>query len=546
MGSFYEGLSKKWAAIPKPVKASFFAALIAGFVAHLPIIANRLYNHDSLTYLLTDPDSTFSVAQGKWLSLPVGLLLQGNIASTGIIVPVGILMLALTAAITVSVLRVQSPLWSAVIGAFTVLFPSVMSANAYYSTAIFFFALLLAALAVLVTVRYKAGFAVGILLLTLSCGIYSAFIGYAAGLFVIYAMIELMDNRREVRTILLSGAKYLAVLAASAILYYVVLQVVLKLTGVTLSNYRNIDQVGHVTPATLLASVLAAYHKVYYFFRYGIFIYLQNFHIEAMFRFLNWATLALLAILSVALIIRSGAVKKPVRIVLLAILAALLPIAIHAIAVLGQNAYTHWIMCYPFVLVYIFLAATADRFETVKTEPIKAEKTGKYACIASRTGMALVFAVSILLMRQWYFTANQGYEFLRYADQNAVSTATLLVDDIREAEGYSETVPVVFAGTAAPETFQYNTGDFSQVCGNNGDGYTGLRLPVSTMEHVKIILRDYIGVAPVYADDETTAALSALPEVLQMPVYPASGSIEMIDGCLVVKLSDIQLADPAE
>ncbi|MPN15940.1 hypothetical protein SDC9_163276 [bioreactor metagenome] len=119
----------------------------------------------------------------------------------------------------------------------------------------------------------------------------------------------------------------------------------------------------------------------------------------------------------------------------------------------------------------------------------------------------------------------------------------MLVSDLRDFEGYTASTPVLFAGSAAPEAFQYTTGHFTQVAGHGGNGYTGLRLPITDMKHLQILLQNYIGVSIVYADDEVAARINNSEEVAAMPVYPAEGSIRQIDGCLVVKLSDITPAN---
>lgn len=540
MTTLAERLGKIWGDISKPVKVAFFTALVAGFLAHLPMIANRLFNHDSLTYLLADPNSTVALSQGKWLSLPMNLLLRGNLASTGIIIPLGILFLALTASVTVSVLKIRSVLWAGVIGAIHVLFPSVMSANTFYASALFFFALLLAALSVLFTVRFRWGFVAGVILLTLSCGIYSAFIGYTAGLFLLYALTELLENDRNTGKILLSGVKYVLVLAASALLSYAVLQVILSITNVDLSIYRGISSVGNFRVSSVGIYVFRAYRKVFYFLIHGIFLYLSSFQIGTMFRVLNWCVLGLSAALTVGFAWKTGAYRKPGKVLLSLLLIALFPLAIHAIAILGKNAYTHWIMCYPFVLIYVFPVLFADRLEQREKQSLEPEKTTPTAYRAAlRTGALCLLAVCALLFRQWYFVSNQGYDFLRLADQNAISAGTMLALDLRNTDGYSAETPVVFAGTGAPEVFQYTTGQFAQVAGQNGDGYTGLRLPVTDMNHLKILLQNYVGVSFAYADEETATRLLASDAVAAMPVYPAAGSIEWIENCLVVKLSAV-------
>ena len=52
------------------------------------------------------------------------------------------------------------------------------------------------------------------------------------------------------------------------------------------------------------------------------------------------------------------------------------------------------------------------------------------------------------------------------------------------------------------------------------------------------LIRRYVGFDIPFADGEEKAALRKDPRVQAMPVYPAYGSVSLIDGCLVVKFSD--------
>ncbi len=546
MESLADYFGQRWRRMSTQVKIAFFSSSIVGFVAHITSITNRLFNHDSILGTLVDSHSTFGLQQGKWFNLPAGLLTQGNIYSPAIILVVGLLILALTAAFTVSILKIQSKLWAAVIGSFLVLFPSVMSTNAYLSTTPFFTALLLSTLAVYFTAKYKHGFWLGIAFLTLSCGTYSVYIGYAAGLFLILEIIALLEGKQPVKEILLTGLKYIFVLLASVALYYAILQISLRISHLSLMDYRGIDQMGRFSLASLYSVTVESYRKVLYFFIYGIHLYRSSFHIEPMFRMMNWATLVLAAGASIVLGIRNGIQKSLPRILLTGLLAFLFPLAIHAIGILGQNSYTHWIMIYPFVLVYVYMLTCVDRIESQLKEPEFSGSLKRFTKASIRLGAIAAFVVSLLLIRQWYFTTNQGYEFLRTADANAYSAGIMLVDDMREVDGYQASTPVVLAGSGAPEAFQYVTGDYNQITSETGIGYTGINVSIIDNNRLTYLLRNWVGVAINYADAETSARISRLPEVVSMPIYPAKGSIAMLDGFLVVKLSPITEEPAAE
>lgn len=540
MGTLAGFFGRRWRGLSPAVKAALIAAFLIGMIGHVSFLTNRFFNHDSILYTLADPDSTFALVQGKWFSLPVSLLVQGLMVSSSVIMTTGMLELSIAAALTVSLLRIRSPLWGAITGALLVLFPSVMCANIYEGSALFFASLLMATLAVFVTIRWRHGFWLGIVLLTLSCGTYAVFIGYAAGLFLMVELFRLFDGKTPIKSILLEGLKYVLVLAVSAILYYAILKALLRINRLALMQYRGIENIGKFSLASVWKSVFDSYQKVYYFFRYGLFLYRNTFRIDSVFLAMNWATLALCALLSLWILLRNRAHRSFGRVALLAVLVCLFPLAIHAIGVLGQNAMTHWIMCYPFVLVYVFLVACADQVELLAPPEGLTERKAKWNKRGVLTSAIAVLLVSFVLCRQWYLATNEGYEYLRYTNANTISAGTLLVDDMRETAGYSEgTTPVAFVGDEAPVVFQYHTGDFEGVTGTFGIGYTGVNVSIIDRDRLQILLRNWIGVAPAYASDAEIERLSALPEVDAMPVYPAAGSIAMIEGNLVVKLSPL-------
>lgn len=538
MNTLSHALHKVWSSIGRSEKTAFVSALSIGFLAHITFLTNRFFNHDSILYTLLDPNSTFFLQQGKWLSLPMQRLVQGDITTPGILIPVALLFLGLTAALSVSILKIKSPLWAAATGGFLVLFPSVMSANIYDSSAVFFSALLLSALAVFVTIRWKYGFFAGIALLTLSFGVYSVFSGYAAGLFVLSLLFALIEGKLRVKDALFKGLKYLAVLAVSAVLYYLILQLLLRLGGVSLMDYRGINEIGTFSFSSIGTVLYEAYRKVYYFFVYGIFLYRGHFTVEPLFRYLNWASLAVSALLCGFVILKRRTYLPIGRLALILALVLVFPLAIHAIAILGRNALTHWIMCYPFVLVYVALVASADQAEKLLPFGADGIPWKKFGKAALRTGTVLVLLVSVLLGRQWFFTTNQGYEYIRYQNENTVSKGIMLTQDIQNFEGYSEGVPVAFIGIEAPPAFHYHTADFLAIHGESGIGYTGYNGAIVDNERLKVLLRNWIGVSFNYVDDETVLKLNHDADVIALPIYPAHGSIALINGVLVVKLSD--------
>ena len=541
MISLSNSLCHLWGKISKQVKTAFIAATVIGLLAHITFLTNRFFNHDSILYTLIDPNSTFFLQQGKWLSLFMNRIVQGDITTSGIIVPIALLFLGLTASFTVSILKIKSPVWSAVTGGFLVLFPSVACANVYESSAVFFSALLLSAIAVYVTIRWKYGFIAGVALLTLSFGVYSVFSGYAAGLFLLYLIFSLISGDTSVKDALVKGLKYLAVLAISALLYYIILQLLLRIQHVSLMDYRGIDNIGKFSISSISTVLYESYRKVYYFFYYGIFLYRGYFEIEPIFRYLNWLSIGLTLFFCGCVLIKKGIIKDIGRTVLIVLLVVIFPLAIHAIAILGQNAYTHWIMCYPFVLVYVALLASVDSFEEIYVMKDGTKAYSNKVKFIFKSSTILTLVIATLLCRQWFFTTNQAYEYIRYQNQNAIAKGIMFTNDIQNDEEYNANVPIAFVGDGGPIAFQYQTNDFLVIHGEDGIGYTGFNGAIIDSDRLKKLLTNWIGIDFKYCNTELVTALTTNSVVIDMPIYPSRGSIKLIDGVLVVKLSDIQI-----
>ncbi len=531
---------KSWTqSISKPVKVAFITAILIGLIAHLSFMTNHFVNLDSIEYITRDPNATYLLTQGKWLFELIDPLVFGKVFSAGITVPVATIILALTAAVTTSVLKIQHSTWAFFIACFLVLFPSVFCTYSFYA-ATYFFALFLSATAVYVTDRWKRGWMFGIAILTTALGIYAVYIGYAAGLFVILSILRCLDKKDSLKDVFAKGWRYLAVLFISIVLYFFILKWMLAIRGAELSNYRGMGNLGTIDLANLPKLLYDAYLKVWYFFRHGIYMEYGNSRLS--FGWLNTVSTILCVLLSLVYILRSRSYQKPFRMLTCLALAGLLPLAIHAIAVLGQNQYTHWLMIAPFVLVYILMVTVADRLGWGGKTATADEKNGvKKAFLFKRlqaVGIGIlasaVFLTSAFLSQQWFILTNTAYEKLRMSYENAYASGIILANDVLKTEEYTSNTPVAFIGDDTPEIFQKSLDYFGDL-----SYYMGLQELIHDTDRTEALMYDFIGIPFVFADDAAISELSDSEETKDMPIYPAAGAIKMIDGILVVKLSSV-------
>lgn len=105
---------------------------------------------------------------------------------------------------------------------------------------------------------------------------------------------------------------------------------------------------------------------------------------------------------------------------------------------------------------------------------------------------------------------------------------------IRNTPGYTANTPVAYIGS----TYFFVDSTFHPIAGLAGLSVAPLRhdtTPFFSVASWQRFLDLRCGFAPPTAD---ASQYADLPEVQAMPCYPDYGSIQMIDGTLVVKLSN--------
>ena len=73
----------------------------------------------------------------------------------------------------------------------------------------------------------------------MACGTYQAFVCYAIGLFLFDCLIRLLEGE-AIPQVVARGVRYVLICVISLVLYYVVLQVMLAVTGTALDDYQGV------------------------------------------------------------------------------------------------------------------------------------------------------------------------------------------------------------------------------------------------------------------------------------------------------------------
>lgn len=513
----YNCVSVLWKRIPGYIRMTFASAVVLGFVTHLYMFTNKLTNHDDMLYLFI---ADYGTASGRWL-LPSVLGLDGNFSMPWLIGLLSILCLAGVACLTVSLLRIRHPLGCIVAAGIIVSFPSVTATLTYMFTADgYFFGLLLAALCAYLSVRHGWwGSLFGAVSLTLSMGIYQSYFPVAAVLMVGALLFETLDGELSFKQLLLKGLRLVLTLAVALVAYMVIVRISTR--NVALVDYMGISDMGKLSLAEIPSLISQGFEEYFRFY--------MTDSVGCHFGFLKYA-FAAVALLSAALLVLMLWKRKlgSLRSILAIALAAVYPLAGSLIYVMVPQAEIHALMLFGYAYILILPVALVDYMElSFKQLPLR----------TFRTASAWVIILTIALTGYSYtLFANSAYLKIDLSMRQCTAYSTRLLERVESCDGYQQGMDLVLVGSQARDDALNATPQLDDI---NLTGVFDMPAFRGTYTYGNF-LRYYLGFpSQVFTGKSDIAKDLAANETVQaMPVYPQTGSIQVIDNMIVVKFSD--------
>ena len=522
------------------IKLAFLSTFISGFLCHLYIFTNSMYNNDDIRRLYTDNDRS---DLGRWLlSYISGISSDFSLpVINGIL---GLLWLSLAAMVLVSVFKMKNRLFILLTGALLAVFPSVAAIYSYMFTADpYFFACLLSVLAVyFVTAdQSKYSWFAGSVLLCCSMGIYQSYLSFALLLLVFYYLLMLLQpDKYDDRAIITAIPRYLAMLVCGVGAYYIGLQITLKVKGISLSEYQGIGESAIPGIAQIRDRMLHIFRDFYEFFKAG-----QILALNGWIRIAVLSSVLLGAVFLIMLYRRNRIFKSPLRTFLIVLCIVCIPICTNVIYLISDGVTYHMLMrhswCLLFMAVLIFCenAITPSRTDAALPLPTDAASPSPTDTVtSSRTGtnagkLLEWCAVLAALVIVWNFVLlnNIAYFNMNFRYEKTYALCLKIVDRLEQQEDYDDDRPIAFIG-------RYSKTYKMEACKDLLEPMTGMkdsRVFMGTSRAYLPFMQNCLGENITIAAPEQEEAIRASEEFQSMPRFPHDGSINDIT---VVKLND--------
>ena len=507
-------------------KISFISALIIGFLTHIFFYTGRYFGNHDIGSILMRPNS---VSNGRWFNKAIEELSYGYLIplTSGLFIT---LSLAVSAFYICKIFNVKRKINAVIVAAFLTTFPAIANANLFFDyTTTIHFGVMLSVLAVYLTIRFKLGFFAGAVLLMFALAIYQTNLGIVAVLCIFYLLTYIIDKDYTFKTARNHVVRFSILGGLGSIFYAISLPVMFYIHNTNFSGQRGFDLDGTGARLGSVEGILNALQRTYgefydsFFGRYYVVVD------ELAYAFIALAGLA--AIFFLIIVIKQKIYKQIGKMVLIFLLMTAIPFASNIAGFLATD--TYGLMVYPFVLILIFFVIVSERCRT----PIPILRSALVVCslfIAAN----FIISTNVYYLRAYFF--NQRFESLTTRIADRVDPLLPLVESPTKRITYFSPLPNEYYTDVNLRFLEFGSTDDGPLYHDSFvmmTQYTAFRrgLFINSLANLHGLNVQDLG------DGEERERLRA--EVLErnMPVWPAEGSVDIIDDIIVINfgVSDV-------
>ncbi len=490
--------------------AAFLTAVVVGLLTHMRVFVQDIPNHDGMSSIFFDQNM---ITSGRWF-LTVACGISSDYTLPWVIGVLCILYLGVTAVLLQRFFQVKHTYTAVLIAAVLVAYPTLTSNFAYIFTADgYMLALLLAVLAVFLTEWGKWGFVWGAVGLGFSMGIYQAYISFTM-ILAVYAVCRAWFFGKELKEKWNVTWRYVAMGGLGAAIYFMMLQILLKVQNTSLSGYQGI---GEGNQNSLIDTLIHIYKDFAVHTLRGNIMTQRGLLAAAV-----GLVLAAAAVVLVAAMWKAGSLRNIWTYFAAAVAVVVLPVCFNAILVISPDVTYHALMRYQWVLIPIIAAAILDNLaETV--------------CVTIKKSAAVSWVSLVLtgvIVFQYAVICNIGYFNLEKKFEKTYAYCLRLLDRMEQTEGYYHGMPVVMIGVIGdqylPSTdLTVNVTD--SLIGIHGDYL------FYTADNYQAFMKYYFGVQVEMIDIEEVPKHVSTPEYKELQVFPKQNSMKVVNGILYIR-----------
>ncbi len=533
---FHEKINKT----APPVRWTFAMTFLAGLLVHFYNMSHKFFNYFEMGNIFSEMPffQEDTLGLGRWF-MPVATNLFTSFSMPVFNTVISLLYISLSAALIVDLLEIRSRVYAVLFGLVFVTFPGLTCVLSYgVNCDEITLALLLSIASAYTFYKCKWGIVWGAALLCLSLGAYQPYMSATIGVIYLMLFMKAFREKSSWKSFALSVGRAVAMLAAGFVLYYAILQLAITVTGVSLSDYHGVDNMTSFTPKGIAKGLVYTYG---YFLSY-FFTTAYTYTIDRI------VCNVIGAVAFGVILIRrlrggrmdggkkeegaSGGVGSDTcSNAVLVLLFCFLPLGVNAAPFLmadrvgaGVDRY----MIFSLMFLWALLLAMLDtcREERQTFLPCRLKNLLQWAG-------SVAVAASIL---SGFLICNQAYHRMEAMTETTGALLGRIAARMEEQPQWHKDIPVYFVNCRALVNQNYEVEQPAYDTLRNMPG-TFLRSSYSEEAIVKY-LEVYLHFPVREATEQQREAVERNPAFRRMESYPAESAVQIIDGVMVVKISE--------
>lgn len=510
--------------VGKHIKICFISGIVVGMIIHFYMMTNKLPNWDDATNLSAYGSGDYL---GRWFLKyihPLGS--EHSIPAVhGFLM---ILFLTLAACIVMEILGLKSMTAAVLVPALMVTFPSVACTMTFMFMAhTSGMAILMICLAVYLLRKYRFGWIPCTVLLICSMGVYQSYISIAIALMLMGMMADLLDNKDYKKTFW-NGIVCVVVLLVAVLVYMKLCHIINP--NMDNETYGGVGNMGKIPIGDMPVLLARCYKRFLEYFIWKPFAFMSR-----TMQICNICVCIMACILGVFMIVVKKLYEKVWNLLLFCTIAFFMPLAVAFIYFMAPEVDYSMLMLYAYVLIYVtvimLLEKASEHWSGTKSSSIK----NLFIKICS-------FAVVIVMVISCYsnyLISNEAYFRMDLSKQRVESYFNRILANVEAQPGYKAGDAVTILGEfnykdnpSVVETDFVDTEVLREMSGvalENGLITSGVR---------DDFIETYVGFSMADISWSEKESIMESQAFIDMPVYPAAGSIQKLDNIWVVKLCE--------
>lgn len=527
--------------ITPPVRWTFVLTFFAGLLVHFYAMSNKFFNYFEMGNIFSQmPFSQGDVvALGRWF-MPIATNLFTSFSTPVFNTLIVLLYMSIASALIVDLLEIRSRVYAVLFGLVFVTFPGLTCVFSFgVNSDEITLSLLLGILSAYAFYKWKHGMIWGALFLCLSVGGYQPSMAAAIGVIYMMLFVQVFREKMEWKAFMRSVIRAVCMLAAGFLLYYAVLQLVIAVTGIQLSDYHGVDSMTSFT----LKGIAKGFVYTYGYFLAYFFTTAYTYTIgRVICNCIGAVAFVMLLVRRMQLPRRQHkdetqgeavGVKGTDRCsnILLGLLFCFLPLGVNAAPFLmadrvgaGVDRY----MIFSLMFLWALLLVMLDECRKEKLTFVSF-KTGN---LVQWAGMLAVLA-SVM---SGFIIDNQTYHRMEAMTETTGSLLNRIAGRMEAHPQWNKDIPVYFVNCRAlvNSNYEVEIPEYEAIKNMPGTFLTSSYSEEAIVDYMEVYLHFPI----CEATQEQRDMVEQDPMFGQMQSYPAESSVQVINGVMVVRISD--------